>query len=184
MPSNSETSDKIQKLMYQSLLAITELINNDPKYEIDHNQVISIFLQGVISTSIDFAELQTPGIAPVLYSEIEACAKLGGIRAVEMMQYERRTPAYVASEILPHDIEAGMNYLGQKLSTTLFKSIHELPKPLRNREMLLRAVEALLTNLLNQKFENSHDILDSLCEHVHMALSDMATNKFHILPQD
>ena len=40
--------------------------------------------------------------------------------------------------------------------------------------MMLRAVEVLLANLLKQKFSNNaHQILDSLCEHVHMALTDL-----------
>ena len=68
-----------------------------------------------------------------------------------------------------------MNYIGQNLAATLFKSIHELPAPLRTQEMLLRGVEALLGNLLHQKFSNAHDILDSLCEHVHSALDDLAS---------
>lgn len=74
----------------------------------------------------------------------------------------------------PDDYPSGMNYIGQALSTTLFKSIHELPKPMQNAEMLLRGVECLLGNLLHQKFtEDAHGILDSLCEHVHMALNDL-----------
>lgn len=67
-----------------------------------------------------------------------------------------------------------MNYIGQNLSTALFKSIYELPTSLRTTEMLLRGVEALLSNLLHQKFSfNAHGILDSLCEHVHMSLNDL-----------
>lgn len=55
------------------------------------------------------------------------------------------------------------------MSTALFSGLYELPKPLQNEETLLRVIEALLTNLLNQKFSdpgNLHDILDSFCEHV------------------
>ena len=61
------------------------------------------------------------------------------------------------------------------MSTTLFKGIHELPLPLRKQEMLVRGVEALLTNLLNDKFDHPHAVLDTFCEHVHMALNDLAT---------
>ncbi len=68
-----------------------------------------------------------------------------------------------------------MNYIGQALSTTLFKSIHELPQSLRKPEMLLRGVECSLGNLLHQKFceHDAHKVLDNLCEHVHMALDDL-----------
>lgn len=70
-----------------------------------------------------------------------------------------------------------MNYLGQKLGESLYKGLHELPMPLRKPETLLRGIEALLANLLNQKFDNSHDILDSLCEHVHMTLDNLQGRK-------
>ena len=74
----------------------------------------------------------------------------------------------------------GMNYIGQQLSISLFKSLLEIPLPLRNQEMMLRSVEVLLANLLNQKFmNNAHQILDSLCEHVHMALTDLEQRKNH-----
>ncbi len=33
------------------------------------------------------------------------------------------------------DMTTAMNYLGQQLSMTLFKGLHELPMPLRNEEM-------------------------------------------------
>jgi len=48
-----------------------------------------------------------------------------------------------------------------------------LPLPLRSSEVLLRGMEALVSNLLNQKFDNPHQILDSFCEHVHMSLDDL-----------
>ncbi len=51
--------------------------------------------------------------------------------------------------------------------------MHELPFPLRNPETQLRGIETLLANLLSQKFDNPHDILDSLCEHVHMGLEQL-----------
>ena len=63
--------------------------------------------------------------------------------------------------------------LGQKLSQALQKGMHELPIPLRTPEMLLRSIETLVANLLNQKFENAHAILDQFCEHIHMGLDDI-----------
>lgn len=46
--------------------------------------------------------------------------------------------------------------------------------------MLLRGVEALLGNLLYHKFnslEDPHAILNSFCEHVHMAIDDLTERK-------
>tara|TARA_B110000879_G_scaffold208822_1_gene295201 strand:+ start:73 stop:351 length:279 start_codon:yes stop_codon:yes gene_type:complete len=82
---------------------------------------------------------------------------------------------YSLSDIEPDDATKAMNYVGEKLSVILFKSICELPTELRTEEMMLRGIEALLGNLLNQKFSNPHDILDSFCEHVHSSLKDLET---------
>jgi hypothetical protein len=64
---------------------------------------------------------------------------------------------YSVSNIEPDDMTTAMNYLGQELSTAFFKGLHELPMSLRKPEMLLRGIEALLTNLLIKKFDNPHN---------------------------
>ena len=58
--------------------------------------------------------------------------------------------------------------------------MHELPKSLRCPETQLRGIEALIANLLNQKFDNAHDILDSMCDHVHLALNNLASGKLNV----
>ena len=45
-------------------------------------QVVTVFLQGVISTAIDLTELHSPGVSPMIYADIESSSKLGGLRAV------------------------------------------------------------------------------------------------------
>lgn len=168
--------DKITEVMTEALLALRDLVESDSRLKIDYFQVVSVFLQGVISTAIDLAEVHSPGVSPFIYAEIEAISKLGGLRAIEKIQEERGSSSYSVSNIDPNDMASAMNYLGKQMSTTLFKGIHELPISLRNEETLLRAVEALLTNLLYEKFSNPQEILNSFCEHVHMALNDL-TNR-------
>jgi hypothetical protein len=112
----------------------------------------------------------------MIYADIEASSKLGGLRSIAQIQSEKGSISYSVSDIGEHDISTAMNYLGLQLSTTLTKGIHELPLPLRNQEMLLRGVEALLANLLNDKFDHPHSVLDTFCEHVHMALNNLATH--------
>ena len=159
--------------MTKALFVLKDLVDNDAEYEMDYHQVV--FLQGVISTAIDLAELHSPGVSPMIYADIEASSKLGGLKSIKKMQSEKGSIFYSVSDIGANDPAAAMNYLGQQLSTTLFKGIHELPLPLRNQEMLVRGVEALLANLLNDKFDNPHAVLDTFCEHVHMALNDLAS---------
>ena len=43
--------------------------------------------------------------------------------------------------------------------------------------MLLRGIEVLLANLLNQQFNNAHQMKDDRCAHVHMALDNLKTRK-------
>lgn len=68
-----------------------------------------------------------------------------------------------------------MNYVEQELGITLFKVVHEMPLPLRGKEILLRGTEALLANVLYGKFseDQPHKLLNSICEHVHLGLKDV-----------
>lgn len=175
MSKDSKTSSKVSAVITQALFKLKDLVDNDAEYEMDYHQVVTLFLQGVISTAIDLAELHSPGVFLVIYADIESSSKLGGLRAIAKMQSEKGSISYSVSDIDAGDPAMAMNYLGQQMSTTLFKGIHELPLPLRNQEMLVRGVEALLANLLNDKFDNPHAVLDTFCEHVHMALNDLAT---------
>ena len=163
MTKGSKTSAEVSAIMTKALFTLKDLVDNDREYEMDYHQVVTLFLQGVISTSIDLAELHSPGVSPVIYADIESSSKLGGLRAIAKMQSENGSISYSVSDIDAGDPATAMNYLGKQMSTTLFKGIHELPLPLRNQEMLVRGVEALLANLLNDKFDNPHDILDSPC---------------------
>lgn len=180
MSKNGKTFDKLQGIMTDALLQMQVLIASDENRREDYLSAINLFLTGVISTAADMAEVIFPGSSSYVYTEIEAASKEGGLRAVRDAQAKGRS--YSVSNIAPDDFGEAMNYIGQELGITLFKHIHDLPVPLRKPEMLLRGIEALLGNVLDQKFgeafgEDPHKILDSLCEHVHMALKDLKTRR-------
>jgi hypothetical protein len=180
MPHNKEMTDGLNKEMTHALLQLQKLVNNDRTQAPDFLSVVKIFLLGVISTAVDLVEVDSPGSTPILYADIEAAAKLRGLRAIAKWSSDYGSSHYSVSNIAEDDMETAMNYMGQGLSTALFKGLHELPLPLRNEEMLLRSIEVLLGNLLHQKFkDNAHGILDSFCEHVHMALNDLESRKKH-----
>ena len=133
-----------------------------------------------MSTAIDIAKIGHPGAGIYLYSEIEAAAKEGNYSLIKETQ-GRGGCSYSVSNLEPDDRVGAMNYVGQELGATLFKAVNELPLALRKDEIFLRSIEVLLGNVLHSKFnENSHNILDSLAEHVHMGLSDLdASKKVH-----
>lgn len=167
---------KLHKALSTSTLEIQDYIGT---YEEDKNYTIKLntILLAIVSTSIQIADTQQPGISSYLWSELEQAAKSEGLTVVE--DKLREINHYSISEIEPEDIASGMNYLGQKMATALYKHIHDLPTQQRKPEMFLRAVEAMLTNLLKQKFADNdpHKVLDSLCEHVHMGLDDSTITK-------
>ncbi len=170
-----DNQKKIQELQFEVLARLGELTNlldADEKSNINIVSMMAMVLACCVSTVADLLELTHEGTSTALYKETEAILKQGGIRNIRKKQ-TAGAAQYSISEIKDNDFENGMNYLGQELATTLFSAIHELPHTMQNPEMLLRAVEALLANLLNQKFRslgNVHNLLDSLCEHVHMNL--------------
>lgn len=169
----NDITSELQSVMTEAMLKMQALCDAGDSGKSSFLSIVKLFVMGVISTAADLAEVSTPGSAPFLYADIEAVAKNGGMRAIQERQLKSDAPGYSVSQIKPGDDTMAMNYLGHHLSADLFKRLHELPEQMRSQEMLLRAVEALLTNLLNQKFDSSHAILDSFCEHVHMALSDL-----------
>lgn len=177
--SKNNTAE-LTKVMHEALLQLQRLVSQNPEQQPDVLGVVKTFLLGVISTAIDLTEVTHPGSTPMLYADLEAAMKMGGLREIAKVASNHGTTQYSVAHIDEDDRASGMNYIGQQLSITLFKSLYELPQSLQNQEMMLRSVEVLLANLLNQKFANqSHQILDSLCEHVHMALTDLEGRKKH-----
>ena len=159
-------------VMVKAILEMKTLVDNDLTQRADFVYTVNLLLQGLITTAADLAETYQPGAGAYLYSEIEAGVKSGALHAIEKIITQEGSIGYSISNIDPEDAETAMNYLGQQLAVTLFKGIHELPKPLQDEEMLLRGIEALLANLLQQKFSAPHQILDRFCDHVHLALSN------------
>lgn len=182
MTNDTDVFDNLQTIMTKALLDMQALVEHEATSKENFLKAVKLFLVGVISNAADIADVTLPGIATTIYADVEAAAKAGGLRAIQQAAKQGGV-SYSVSNIAPDDMTTAMNYVGQELSTALFKSIHELPKPLRQREIFLRGIETLLANLLDKKFNaplNPHDILDSLCEHVHMALDDLEKrNKLH-----
>lgn len=180
MSNKFDTVRELNQVMLSALLELKKLVDYDLSHQHDFIDIAKTFLLGVVSSSIDLIEISLPGSAPLLYADVEASAKLGGLRAIEKWSTDHGSTNYSVSNIAEDDMTTGMNYLGQQLSISLFKGLHELPMPLRNEEMLFRSIEVLLANLLNQKFRNNaHNMLDSFCDHVHMALRDVESRKNH-----
>lgn len=173
MKQSAEISQELTRAMADTLVQLQNLINNHSANESDLLTTVKCFLLGILSTCVDSMEIIAPGSAPFIYADIEAAAKLGGLNAIKNVQSANGLLGYSVSNIEPDDMTTAMNYMGQELGTALFKAMHELPISLRKPEILLRGIEALLANLLSQKFDSSHQILDSLCEHVHMTLDDL-----------
>ena len=181
MKDDIQNIDDLNEIMQDALFKLQKLVNKNQSQQPDFIKVVKTFLLGVFSTAIDLVEIQRPGSSLFLYGDIEAAAKLGGMREILKWSTSHGHAHYSVSNIDPDDKVTAMNYIGQQLGATLFKALHELPLPLRDEEMMLRGAEALLGNLLDQKFRqyNPHQILDNLCEHVHMVLKDLESRSKH-----
>ncbi|MDR6397952.1 hypothetical protein ACTOWA_00390 [Herbaspirillum seropedicae] len=177
--TTEKITEELNRTMASALKELQRLVEADISGRRDFVPVVSAFLGGVVSTGADLVDLQLPGGGLAVLASVEALAKARAINSVRAAVTSAEQSSDSVSGIAVGDVPAAMNYLGQELSVALFKAIHELPVPHRKPEMLLRGVEALLANLLSQRFANSspHDVLDSLCEHVHMALNDLEGRK-------
>lgn len=164
---------KIISTIMQALLELKQLSGKD-----NGLSNIIMFLITIISTTADLMELEYPGVVTsYIYTEIEAAMKIGGLRAVRDFQIKHGSINYSVSDIGENDMEKAMNYVGQELGVTLFKVVHEIPLPLRGKEILLRGIEALLGNVLYGKFkeDDPHKLMDLISEHVHTGLKNLET---------
>ena len=178
-PQGKAITNELNQVMTSALFELQRILDKDLARKGNFLPIIQTFLIGIISTTADLVNNVLPGSAQVIYADITAATKMGGIMAVRQQQLEQGAIDYSVSNIKSDDMETAMNYVGQELATTLFKVINELPLPLRSEEMLLRGIETLLTNLLDQKFNDHdpHQVLSNFCEHVHMALDELKNRK-------
>lgn len=145
-------------------------ILKDPAY----TDLVSNFILGLLYVSANLGESVTPGIGGHIYTLLEKGVKEKGLEFIRNKQIELGGRSYSVSDLAPDDFEGAMNYLGNELSVSLFKHIHDLPLELRTPEMPLRAMQALMANVLYDKFKMMcHEILDQLCQNAHLSLSEL-----------
>ncbi len=167
----------IQQILTNSLKELIALCKDDAISDEKSLWIVSTFLKALVSTAAGLMDIQMAGGAAFLYTEIEKDAKAGGRRSIHDFG-GKLSDTLSLSEINDDDLPAAMNYLGQQLSTTLFKGMYELPSSFQTVEVPLRAIEALLVNFLHQKFKDPHDILDQFTANAHLSLTD-AQSRFN-----
>src|SRR5437762_10789812 len=115
MPKSKEITRELNQVMLNAMLELKKLVDYDLSQKHDFLSVINTFLLGVVSSAVDLVELNLPGSAPFIYADVEAAAKLGGLRSIKNMQSANGAIKYSVSNIDPDDMTTAMNYLGQEL---------------------------------------------------------------------
>ncbi|WP_238400267.1 hypothetical protein [Legionella bononiensis] len=164
MSATNEMMIKDQwQIISDSLLKIAQLAENN-------TQVMGTLMLNIISSIGALAENTSQGASAALYSELEAFAKSKNPKNAA----NSANQSFTSTNIADDDYYSAMNYIGQNLVGTLFKSINELPAPLRTHEMLLSGIEGMLGNVLHQKFStNAHEKLDGFYKHIRMHLNEL-----------
>jgi hypothetical protein len=151
-----------------------DFIDQNEGDEIKESKKLAVFVDfltdGIENAAIKM-EKGLPGGTAFLYAEIEKFAHAKGDAAIRATG-GGLSEKLALSDVDEHDMPAAMNYLGAELSATLFKKMYELPTSVLSQELPLRAIEALLVNLLQQKYKNPHDILDQFTSNAHLSLKD------------
>lgn len=164
----------LDNAQFNSDMSLETICESFDDNEMDEGIKLTIFVEfltDAIENAANRLDETLQGGAAFLYAEIEKCAHAKGDAAI------RATGGGLSekisfSDIDEHDPSSAMNYLGAELSATLFKKMYELPPSLLTQELPLRAIEALLVNLLHQKYANPHDILDQFTRNAHLSLTD------------
>ena len=121
-----ERTSELHQAMQTATFAIQDYMK---PYQNTDNYITHLksVLSGVVSSTVEIAEVQHDGISQYLWAELEEMAKAGGLTAVG--DKIRQNRSYSISEIAPDDVASGMNYLGQHLGTTLFKRKRNMWRP-------------------------------------------------------
>ena len=106
--------NEIQQVMNNALFEMRDLVVRDGKNQAELVSTINLFLMTIISTTADLVEVNLPGSGAYLYAEIEAGAKIGGIRTIAKWVRDN-SPHYSVSGMDEDDMPIAMNYLGQEL---------------------------------------------------------------------
>lgn len=180
MTAVSKNTDALIKIVQDTLLQLQRLVDQSQVPQSDLLSVVKSYLLDVVAATINLAEASYPGSAPLLYTEMEVAMKASALREMADFSANHGSSLYSAATIAENDTTGGMNYIAQQLAIALFKSLAELPKPMREQDMMLRAIGTLLVNLLNQHFTHTaHQVLDRLCAHVHLVLNDLTAKTMH-----
>lgn len=167
----AKVMDRLESVIKNALFELRSLVDPELTQKTNFVPIVTLFLQSLISTAADLAEFSCPGAGAYLYSEIEANAKEGRLRAIEDITTQKES----VSDLFLEDVEMALNHLGQTLFHALFKGLSELPKPFQNQDMVLRGVEVLLANLLYKNFEEPHPVLEQFCDTVYAALASLSS---------
>lgn len=108
-----------KQIMTDALLKMSKLSESKSKTSPQYLEMTKMFLIGIMSTAADLAEVQSQGASHWLYAEMEAAARNRGLEGI----VNAGGASYSLSDINENDLPMAMNYIGQNLSTALFKSI-------------------------------------------------------------
>lgn len=177
---DTKDTERLIQQMQCAILQLQQLMNQHQAQQPDFLEAVKTVLLRLVFSAIDLVEVKRTGSAPLLCTDMEAAMKARGLHEITAVLASQGTALYSPSTIDKNDKVRGMHYIGQQLAITLFKSLCELPRALRNQDMVLCAIEVLLINLLNQHFmQNAQQVLDRLCEQVRLELNDLSQREIH-----
>jgi carboxypeptidase C (cathepsin A) len=164
------TDKKSNTKIKHALLRLHELVDHDEIQSPEFPNTIKTFLVDIITAAADIVELGHPSSSHILYADLEAIMKSSGERQISHLISQHPS----VSQISENNTSAAIDYVAQHLSIALVKSIHELPQPLRQVEIMLYAIEVILLDIIRQRAPNDPQLaLDSFFEHARKTLIDI-----------
>ncbi|MBY0533764.1 MAG: hypothetical protein K2P31_02215 [Rickettsiaceae bacterium] len=92
--------------MTSALFQLQKILDKDLVRKNNFLPIIQTFLIGIISTTADLVNNVLPGSAQVIYADIEAATKMGGLRAIRKQQLEQGAINYsvanMQKKLFPH----------------------------------------------------------------------------------
>lgn len=171
----TSVSKELDKLISETLFQLNALLHSIAHHTPKQYTLLALrFIIAIITGTIRLVENEVPGSAPHLFAGLANTMQLGEWDYFADIVSKLQGELHSSFGIEVQDKTDAANYIGQQLTISLLKSLHELPEPLHTHEIVASAVDTMLKNaILTKAVPDSYQIVFLLSERLRKAMTKM-----------
>lgn len=176
----TSVSKEMNKLISETLFQLNSLLHSIAHHR--QKQYTLLALRFIIAITTGTIRLinEIPGSAPHLFAGLANAMRLGEWDYFADIVTNLQGELHPSFGIEVQDKTDAANYIGQQLTISLLKSLHELPEPLHTPEIMASAIEAMLHNIMQGRaVPNARQTIHLLNECLQKTMHKMKLSTHH-----